>query len=426
MKKYLLCILSVPLLLGVYATDAAPQSDKVAVLWCDPLLNIRDMTSRTGVANIISKAEAAGFGAIAIGVKAASGEVIYPSKVAPRLLQWDRYSVPIDFDPIKAFLEEGKRRQLQIYAIFSVFAEGHIIERKGPIYDQHPDWQTQIYVVEDEEPKVIPITQWDFGTTAFANPFLNEVRDYEISVVKEFLKQYSVDGIIFDKARFSGIEADYSEFSRGLFEGYLANDGKRLQWWPDDVLQWSLQNDEWSVVPGMHYKEWIEFRAKTIHDFMEKMIREIRDVDSTLPVGNFVGAWYPTYFEYGVNWASASNRPDGEWATENYNQTAIANLFSYEVVGCYFPRITTRDAELAGADWWMSVEGAAMISMDVIGNACPVYSSILVDLFKTDGEKFKSALTTALKLTNGLYIYDNSSIERFGLWDEIGAVLNLQ
>lgn len=409
-------------LFGITAS-VYPQGDKVVVLWCDPLLNIRDVSSRTGVASIINKAKNAGFDAIALGVKASTGEVIFPSKLAPRLLQWEGYAFPLDFDPVSAFLEEGRRQQVQIYAVFSVFSEGNVLTRRGLVYDQHPDWATQVYAVEQEQPKVMPMTQWVYGSTVFANPLLSEVQEYEIALVKEFLKAYSVDGIIFDKVRFAGIEADFSDFSRSQFEAYLAKSGKRLQWWPDEVLQWNLRDGEWSVTPGLYYKEWIEFRAKTIQDFMRRLISMVRDSDPTLPIGNYVGGWYPTYYEYGVNWASENNLPEGEWASQDYYKTAVAGLFNYLIVGCYFPRITTADSENAGADWWMSVEGAAMISMDVVNNVCPVYAAILSDLYKTDSEKFKSALTTSLNLTNGLYVYDHSSIERYGLWDEISSIL---
>jgi uncharacterized lipoprotein YddW (UPF0748 family) len=422
MKKRIGYLISAALCL-LMSTEVGAQRAKIAVLWCDPLLNIRDISSRTGVAAIINKAESAGFDAIALGIKANSGHVIYPSKIAPRLLQWDGHNVPIDFDPVKAFLEEAARRQIQVYAVFPVFAEGHVAERKGPLYDDRAPWQTQVYVVEADEPKIMPITDWAYGPTAFANPLLSEVQTYEINLVKEFLKEYSFDGIIFDKARFSGLEADFSDYSRGLFEAFLAKEGKRLQWWPDDVAQWNHQNDEWNLTPGTYYKEWLEFRAQSLHDFMGRLTKDIKTIDPTLPVGNFVGAWYPTYYEYGVNWASETTLPDGDWASSNYSKTGIAELFNYLIVGCYFPRLTTEDSESVAAEWWMSVEGSAMISMDVVANACPVYASLLVDLFKSDGEKFKTAMTTVLNLTNGLYVYDTSSIERYGLWDEITEVL---
>jgi uncharacterized lipoprotein YddW (UPF0748 family) len=400
-----------------------PQAEKVAVLWCDPLLNLRDISTREGVINILTNAQNTGFGAIALGVKALNGEVIYDSKIAPRLQEWEGFRALIDFDPVKAFVEEGRRRQLQIYAVFDIFSEGHMIQRRGPVYTEHPDWQTMVYVVEDQQPKVKPITDWAYGTAAFVNPLLSQVQDYEIAVVKEFLKNYTVDGIIFDKVRFSGIEADFSEASRKLFESKLGSDA--IQWWPQDVLDWQFINEEWEVVPGKYYKEWIEFRAQAIHDFMNRLVREVQEMDSTLPIGNFVGAWYHTYYEYGVNWASATFSQQQDWASPEYTKTAIAELLNFLVVGCYFPRVNTEEAETIGASWWMSVEGSAITANEVVNDACPVYAAILVELFKQDSEKFKKSLTTALNNSRGLYVYDFSQIERFKFWDEIGEVLKL-
>ncbi len=397
------------------------QPEKVAVLWCDPLLNLRDISTREGVVNIMTNAQNAGFGAIALGVKALNGEVIYNSKIAPRLLNWEDFQAPIEFDPVKAFVEEGRRRQLQIYAVFNIFSEGHMIERRGPVYTEHPDWQTMVYVVEDQQPKVKPITDWAYGTAAFVNPLLSQVQDYEIAVVKEFLKNYTVDGIIFDKVRFAGIEADFSETSRNLFESRLG--AGAIEWWPQDVLDWQFINEEWEVVPGKYYKEWIEFRAQAIHDFMDRLVGEVQEMDSTLPIGNFVGAWYHTYYEYGVNWASTTFSQQQDWASEEYTKTAIADLLNFLVVGCYFPRVNTEEAETIGAPWWMSVEGSAITASEVVNDACPVYAAILVELFKSDPEKFKQSLTTALNNSRGLYVYDFSQVERYRLWDEIGEVL---
>ena len=49
---------------------------KMSVLWCDPLLNIRDINSRASIGDIITKAQGAGFQAIALGMKAITGEVM--------------------------------------------------------------------------------------------------------------------------------------------------------------------------------------------------------------------------------------------------------------------------------------------------------------------------------------------------------------
>ncbi len=158
---------------------------------------------------------------------------------------------------------------------------------------------------------------------------------------------------------------------------------------------------------------------------MIRLITEIQQIDPTMPIGNFTGSWYPTYYEYGVNWASETSYPEANWAPPEYNKTAIAEKLNYSVVGCFFPRLTIQDAEQAGADWWMSVEGSATLSMEVVKQATPVYAAILVEQFKNNEELFKQSLQTALRLTNGLYVTDVSQIDKYEYWDEIRTVFGM-
>ncbi|MCG8604192.1 family 10 glycosylhydrolase [bacterium] len=422
-SKALIPVTTVLLLASSVSQAYAQRSEKVSVVWCDPLLNVRDLHSLTGIAKIVDKVESSGIGAIALGVKAGNGQVIYDSNIAPRLTEWEGYQVSFDVDPVQALIEQGKNRQIQIYAVFSVFSEGHIMSRQGPIFDERSEWQSQVYVVENEKPGIIPTTQWAYGTTAFVNPLSKEVQEYESSVIKEFLQRYSVDGIILDKTRFSGIESDFSESSKIQFESFLGA-GRSLQWWPEDVYELRFDNEEWQIVPGTYYQEWLQFRSQSMHGFMKSLIGMIKEADPALPVGKFVGAWYPTYYEYGVNWASEQTIAEEDWAPSEYYKTAIAEMLDYLIVGCFFPRITIEETEEDGAEWWMSTEGSAMLSMDVVNNVCPVYGAILLELFKNDPARLKQALRTAMSHTNGLYLYDLSHIESYKLWDEIREVLS--
>jgi len=410
-------------LLPVLASFSYSQEgDKRAVLWCDPLLNIKQISNRNGIINIINKAGDAGFKAIALGVKTITGEVIYRSKRAPRLFDWQDSQLPLDFDPVQVFLNEARLRNIEVYAVFSIFSEGHLIERKGPIYSDHSAWQTTVYVIEDEESTLMPVTEWGYGTAAFANPLLREVQDYEIAIINEFIQKYNVDGLIFDKGRFSGIEADFSDYSKSEFEKFLGG-GQKVSWWPEEVYELKLVNDELEIVPGPLFQEWLEFRSRSIQSFFKRLIDSVRSVDTAIPVANFVGAWYPTYYEYGVNWAGQANRPEEDWASRDYHRTAVAEMFDYLIVACFFPRTTMEEAENVGADWWMSVEGSSIIAQEVVGQASPVHASLMVEQFKDNADNFKKALRTALKLTEGLYVYDFSQIEKYKYWDELKEVL---
>lgn len=398
------------------------EDEKMAVLWCDPLLNINQITNRNGIINIINKAGDAGFKAIALGVKTITGEVIYNSKTAPRLFDWQDTQLPSDFDPVQIFLNEARLRNMEVYAVFPIFSEGHMIERKGPIYTTNPAWQTTVYVIEDDEPTLMPVSEWGYGTAAFANPLLREVQDYEITIVTEFIQKYNVDGLIFDKVRFSGIESDFSDYSKNEFEKFLGA-GQKVSWWPEDVYELKLVNEELEIVPGPLFQEWLEFRSRAIQLFFKRLIDTLRNIDTAIPVASFVGAWYPAYYEYGVNWASETNRPNEDWASSNYHKTAIAEMLDYLIAACFFPRVTMEEAENAGADWWMSIEGGSVIAQEVVSQVSPVHASVMVEQFKDNANTFKEALSTALKLTEGLYVYDFSQIEKYKYWDELRDVL---
>jgi len=81
------------------------------------------------------------------------------------------------------------------------------------------------------------------------------------------------------------------------------------------------------------------------------------------------------------------------------------------------------EAENAGAEWWMSVEGSSIIAKEVVGQVSPVHASLMVEQFKDTADTFKKALSTALNLTEGLYVYDFSQIEKYKYWDELQEVL---
>ncbi len=415
-------LLSVLLVMGSLGVALAQGTPKVAVLWIDPLKSIGEISTRSGIVGVLERCKAAGIGAVAIGVKTNTGEVLYESKLAPELQQWENRPVRLDVDPVSVFVEEGERRGIQIYAVFSVFSEGHLVERQGPVYETRNYWQSTVYAVGNEGPRLMPVTEWMEGNFAFVNPHLPEVQQYEISLVKEFVERYSVDGLLLDKVQFLGIESDFSDQTRALFMGFLGEDAT-IQWWPKDVLEWQFTDNGWQVVWGPLFRRWVQFRAVTIHDFLARLVQEIRRLDPTLPVGIFAGAWYPTYYEYGLNWASENNIVEEAWAPREYYQTAVAELVNYVAVGCYFPRLTTEEAEAVGAQWWMSVEGSSLLAMEVVNKVCPVYGSILVPLFGEDRARFQQAMETALAQTNGLYLYDLSAIQRFDYWDEVAGVL---
>lgn len=78
----------------------------------------------------------------------------------------------------------------------------------------------------------------------------------------------------------------------------------------------------------VYLTKWLEFRAKVIHDFMDKARNAVKSVNPAIKFGAYVGAWYATYYEVGVNWASPKYNPSTsyKWATEKYKDYGYVDM----------------------------------------------------------------------------------------------------
>ncbi len=79
----------------------------------------------------------------------------------------------------------------------------------------------------ETDPEFTPITDsHDQQYPLMVNPNNPDVQRYEISIVQEVVRNYPVDGVIYDdRFRYGGINADFSDVTRELFEQHV---GKKL------------------------------------------------------------------------------------------------------------------------------------------------------------------------------------------------------
>lgn len=169
------------------------------------------------------------------------------------------------WDMLSYFLTEGHKLGLKVHASTNVFVAGHNFFDRGVVYSDSTKaaWQTISYLPEGFK----PITEQKSKYSAMINPALKEVRDYELSILKELVTMYpTLDGIILDRVRFDNLNADFSSESRALFETHM---GQKVENFPADIF--SFENKERKE--GKLFKPWLEWRAKIIHDF----IYETRD-----------------------------------------------------------------------------------------------------------------------------------------------------
>jgi len=118
------------------------------------------------------------------------------------------------------FIEAGQKRNFIVHANLNIFVGGHNFFDRGIVYTDYPEWQSINYTPEGFK----PITELKRKYSAMMNPVDPEVQEYTISLLKEVVGKYpKLDGIMLDRGRFDGIQADFSELSKNVFEKHQNN-----------------------------------------------------------------------------------------------------------------------------------------------------------------------------------------------------------
>ncbi|MDE5594486.1 MAG: family 10 glycosylhydrolase, partial [Muribaculaceae bacterium] len=405
-----------------------PKRKKPALMWFDAEANIKRFSNPDSIDYYIDKIADLGFTHAAVCIRPITGYLLYDSELAP-LYRGNYDDVNVDFDYLGKFIEAAHRRGIKVLASMNTFCAGHNYIDKGLIYDGHPDWASRVL---DVDRGIIPITEQKDKYGAMVNPINPEYQDYIISVMKEIVTKYpEVDGIILDRVRYDGITADFSDLSRREFEKYI---GQKVKRFPDDILKLEKIDDKgrFKVIPGKHYMKWIEWRTKTITDFMARARKEVKGAKPDAIFSTYTGAWYPSYYEVGVNFASNTYDPskDFDWATPEYKNLGYAELIDLYTTGNYYTDITIEesrnnpntvwnetDSEGHSGSWYC-VEGSCKHLRDIMGDN-DVLGGVLVDQLYFDKSRLPRAIEMNLRASDGLMIFDIVHIIKANLWKEI-------
>ena len=427
--KRLFLILAGCLTLFVSCTAEKPNRN---YMWFDCEANYERLSSPDSIKLYLEKVKSLGFGNVVVDVKSIMGEVLYDSETAPYMSPFDGTERARTYDMMGYFLEYGHEMGLKVLASLNVFCGGHNFMDRGIIYTDHADWQSVCY----ENGRLVPISSIKTNYNGMLNPSNPEVQAYQMAILKEFAAKYpSCDGIIFDRVRYDGMTADFSDLSRAQFEAWA---GQAVENWPEDILSWydakGRLRKEW--VPGKDFKKWVLWRAGVIHDFVEKAHAALKEVNPALQIGDYTGAWYPTYYQVGVNWASSLYDPSAdfpEWADEAYRKTGYADLLDIYMTGLYYTYINKEEIDKATGikgqsneaglkldlTYCYSIEGGAELAKKITCGVVPVTGSIYVEQYIGEMERFAPAVEESLRSTGGVMVFDISHLFKHHLWEEL-------
>jgi len=341
----------------VYKKDADANQPNIN-LWVSMFPNVKTLNNEPAIASMMQNAKKAGFTSITLDVKCSEGFVAYRKNdlshtpYMTEMNNQDRKIPDTGIDLLQTFIEEAHKVGLKLYASFNFFAEGVITTDDYAVLKEHKDWEEIVQRPEDKG-QLLRLSESTVGrealkgkrlVLAFVNPANKEVQDFQLSRVEEVLKNYDVDGIIMDRCRYDNLYADFSHVSRNAFADYLRTEGKQLENFPNDAFRINEQGD---MVKGKYFVEWITFRSQVIKSFTDKLRELVNNYKSIknkdLKMGSYVGSWYETYYQNGVNWASSNFKynsnldfPESEIYSEKYNKTGYLGNLDFLMIGTYY------------------------------------------------------------------------------------------
>lgn len=321
----------------------APQG-KPCFIWIDAAANSPDFFSGTEkIERDLSRAADAGFTHIVVDVRPTDGDLLYKSSHCDQVAycgawvtggylpqNWDQ-----SFDYLQAFIDIGHELGLKVYAGFNTFVAGRStsLGKTGICY-RDPKMAALVTQLNTEDGIKDAMSVNGESGAIFFNPVHPDVQQYLISLLVDLAAygKTGLDGIILDRGRFGGFQSDFSDYTKAAFEKYA---GLSVANWPADVLPPGHKS---GVASTKHFKKWVEFRAKVIYDFMDAARTAVKKVSEDIDFGAYVGGWYGSYYDNGVNWASRNYSTStyyGSWATPQYKDYGFAELMDVLLIGAY-------------------------------------------------------------------------------------------
>ena len=358
-------------------TTPINNKDKPIFIWIDAAANFKDFANnKESIGRDLKLAKDAGFTDIVVDVRPTNGDILYKSTVAgSQQVEWlaawingvyGKVTRTETFDYLQEFIDRGHELGLKVHAGFNTMAsgQGNTLGNQGLLYRDASkrDWATTQNTLSG-----LSNTMDRVSGTKFFNPNNENVQNYIIGLLKDLAK-YNLDGIILDRGRFDGIDSDFSESTRKKFEAYLG--GVTIQNFPDDILPPGITMGKVIELVNAgttpkYFKQWLEFRAKTIYDFMEKARDAVKATNPKVKFGVYVGGWYSTYYENGVNWASKKYNTSSyysKWATPKYKDFGYAALMDITLIGAY-----ANPGNVTGTNEW-TMQGFSKLAKDKIKN----------------------------------------------------------
>ncbi len=409
--------------------DQEKNADKPRFIWVDAAANFPDFAdSKENILRDLTLAKNAGFTDVVVDVRPTSGDVLFRTAVGTQV-KWLGAWLPggytkiertATWDYLQAFIDAGHSLGLKIHAGVNTFSGGNTtsLGSDGLLFRDagKREWATQLLTTSG----IVNTLDQNSSGAKFFNPANDDVQNYLCGLLEDLAAYNGLDGIILDRARFDDLDSDFSPYTKKKFEDYL---GYSIQNFPKDVMTAGTTAGSLPASLPVYFKQWLEFRVKITHDFMEKARTRVKNVNKNIQFGVYVGGWYSTYYGVGVNWASpkyntASAYP--AWATANYKNFGFADHMDHILIGAY-----ASPTQIYGTNEW-TIQGFCSKAVDKIKGDATVIGGPDVgngDWATASDAVVNLAITqsvdAAINACDGYFLFDMIHLKKKNQWEYV-------
>jgi len=406
----------------------ATDTVKPRYIWIDATANFPDYAdSKENILRDLTLAKNAGFTDIVVDVRPTTGDVLFNTSVvaqATKLDYWDAngqykfYQRTATWDFLQAFIDIGHGLGLKVHAAINTFVGGNTYpyglgDPQGLLFrdSSKKDWATSLNLPIGIT-NIMDVSDDNYGTKFF-NPVNEDVQNFLLAMLGDLAK-YNVDGIFLDRCRFNNLNSDFSDYTKTKFEQYI---GETVDNFPNDVVVPGTEAGNLPATLPRYFKKWLEFRVKTIHDFVVKAHDKVKSVNPKIQFGVYVGGWYSTYYDSGVNWASPKydTSSNYSWATPEYKNYGYADHLDFMLVGAY----ASADKIYGNGEW--TVQGFCknaknLLKGDVKFAGGPDVGNWDVPAGTDVGVAIANTVDASINVGDGYFVFDIIHIKRYNYW----------
>lgn len=404
--------------------------EKPRYIWVDAAANFPDFAnSKENIRRDLTLAKNSGFTHIVVDVRPTNGDVLFTTNKVDQV-KWlgawissgyTKIERTATWDYLQAFIEIGHELGLKIYAGFNTMSGGNVtsLGSEGMLYrdSSKKSWATDLLTSTGTITNTLDLST---SGAKFFNPSNDEMQEFLCGLLEDLAAYRDLDGIILDRGRYDGFDSDFSSVSKQKFETYI---GRTISNFPGDVMNPSIKVGSIPSEVPTYFKQWLEFRVKVIHDFMVKAHDRVKAKNSDIEFGVYVGGWYATYYEVGVNWASPTYNTAGAyptWATSKYKDYGYADHMDLILIGAY-----ASPTSIYGTGEW-SVQGFCSKAKEKIKSDAPVIGGPDVGngaWATTSDAVINQAITTsvdaAINACDGYFLFDMIHLKNKNQWQYV-------